>query len=194
MVLFGTLDTLDMPDVLRLLADTRKQGRLRVEGERGEGCLWLDAGMITSAAIGWTRPDLPIDDAVFEILRLQAGSFAFETDPEPQRGEGEGRDINDALDVADAALTEWQELVAIVPSLAHRVHLVPALSYTDVTIDAARWPIIVASADRPAVSDIADRLGLGELSVSRAIADMIELGLAEIHEPTQQPHTTARLA
>ena len=37
----GTLDTFALPDVLRLLAATKKTGRLRITGGRGTGSVWV---------------------------------------------------------------------------------------------------------------------------------------------------------
>ncbi|HUS62064.1 MAG TPA: DUF4388 domain-containing protein, partial [Acidimicrobiales bacterium] len=42
----GTLDTFALPDVLRLLAATRKTGRVHVTGPRGTGSVWVDAGAV----------------------------------------------------------------------------------------------------------------------------------------------------
>ena len=50
MALQGTLDTFSLPDVLRLLATTSKTGRLRIEGDRGQGSVWLDAGGVVAAS------------------------------------------------------------------------------------------------------------------------------------------------
>ena len=41
LALQGTLDTFSLPDVLRLLATTSKTGRLRIDGDRGLGSVWL---------------------------------------------------------------------------------------------------------------------------------------------------------
>ena len=46
MALQGTLDTFALPDVLRLLAATKKTGRLRITGGRGTGSVWATAGEI----------------------------------------------------------------------------------------------------------------------------------------------------
>ena len=49
MALQGTLDTFALPDVLRLLASTRKTGRLRITADRGSGSIWLDGGSVVAA-------------------------------------------------------------------------------------------------------------------------------------------------
>src|SRR5262245_32794776 len=48
MALQGTLDTFELPDVLRLLASTKKSGRLHLQSDRGTGDVWLDEGRVTS--------------------------------------------------------------------------------------------------------------------------------------------------
>src|SRR5919106_1274303 len=49
LALQGTLDTFSLPDVLRLLATTAKTGRLRIDGDRGQGSVWLRDGSIVDA-------------------------------------------------------------------------------------------------------------------------------------------------
>src|SRR5215813_4464413 len=82
----GTLDTFALPDVLRLLASTRKTGRLRVSGNRGTGSVWVDAGGVVAAeAAGLPEAPAPVD-VFFELLRYSDGSFTFEagtTSPNP---------------------------------------------------------------------------------------------------------------
>lgn len=46
MALQGTLDTFALADVLRLLANTHKSGRLELAGDRGHGRVWLGEGQL----------------------------------------------------------------------------------------------------------------------------------------------------
>ncbi len=78
MALQGTLDTFALPDVLRLLASTKKTGRLRVSGNRGTGSVWVDAGGVVAAeAAGLPETPAPVE-VLFELLRYAEGSFTFE--------------------------------------------------------------------------------------------------------------------
>ena len=135
MALQGTLDTFSLPDVLRLLATTSKTGRLRIEGDRGQGSVWLDQGNVVAAAADRAVEGTPTDEVVFELLRFDSGSFAFDADDRATGG-GRAEGVEDTLRRATSLLNEWSELEAVVPSLAHHVNLAGDLSADEVTIDA----------------------------------------------------------
>src|SRR3954453_23344168 len=79
----GTLDTFALPDVLRLLASTKKTGRLRVSGNRGTGSVWVDGGGVTGAEATGVGDAPTSSDVLFELLRSGDGSFTFEAGTMP---------------------------------------------------------------------------------------------------------------
>jgi hypothetical protein len=182
LALQGTLDTFSLPDVLRLLATTSKTGRLRIEGDRGQGSVWLDAGGVVDAVADRAVEGTPTDEVVFELLRFDSGSFAFDAD-DRSTSPNPPEDVEDVLRRATNLLGEWSELEAVVPSLAHQVTLAGDLSADEVTIDADRWRSVVAVAAGRTVGELARELGLTELGVSRAVRDLVELGVADVESP-----------
>ncbi|HET6954522.1 MAG TPA: DUF4388 domain-containing protein [Acidimicrobiales bacterium] len=191
MALQGTLDTFSLPDVLRLLATTSKTGRLRIEGDRGQGSVWLSEGGVIDADAERAVDGTPTDEVVFELLRFDSGSFAFEAEaaaPDPSPPEP----VEDVLRRATSLLNEWSELEAVVPSLQHHVTLAGDLSADEVTIDADRWRSVVAVAGGRTVGELATELGLTELGVSRAVRDLVELGVADVDGPERIPEPPRR--
>src|SRR3954463_8019197 len=73
----GTLDTFALPDVLRLLASTKKTGRLLVTGSRGTGSVWVDDGGVVGAEATGTLTDAEPVETLFELLRYPDGGFTF---------------------------------------------------------------------------------------------------------------------
>jgi Domain of unknown function (DUF4388) len=185
----GTLDTFALPDVLRLLASTKKTGRLRVSGSRGTGSVWIDAGQVVSTeATGVAKVDRPVD-VVFELLRYRDGSFTFESDkaaPYPDVPS----DVEPLLIEAEQLLGEWRDIEAVVPSLEHWVSLVAELPRPDVVVDAERWRAIVAVAGGVPVRTVGESLSMGEVAVSRQVKDLVELGLASVGAPAPAPART----
>ena len=116
MALQGTLDTFALPDVLRLLAATKKTGRLRItvaeaaaasgwRPERSSGIEATHAPHVTDAV-----------DALFELLRFEEGAFTFDAeaahdDPSPPT------DVEILIAQAEALLEEWRAIEAVVPSM-----------------------------------------------------------------------------
>jgi hypothetical protein len=182
LALQGSLDTFSLPDVLRLLATTTKTGRLRLEGDRGQGNVWLRDGSVVDAVADRAVEGAPTEEVIFELLRFERGSFAFESD-EGTPDAGHPEEVEGLLRRAGALLSEWTELEAVVPSLDHRVALASELPSDEVTIDSDRWRSVVAVATARSVGDLAGSLDLSELNVSRAVRDLVELGVANVEGP-----------
>ncbi|HEX6165557.1 MAG TPA: DUF4388 domain-containing protein [Acidimicrobiales bacterium] len=182
MALQGTLDTFSLPDVLRLLATTSKSGRLRIEGDRGRGSVWLADGGIVDADADRVIEGTPTDEVIFELLRFDSGQFAFDGDDTATAG-GDPEDVEAVLRRASSLLSEWTELENVVPSLEHEVCLASDLSADEVTIDADRWRSLVAVSSGRTVGELATSLGLTELGVSRAVRDLVDLGVADVEAP-----------
>ena len=179
----GTLDTFALPDVLRLLAATAKTGHLRLEGARGSGGVWFDAGRVAAAAAprkgGPARPVAPGAEPLFELLRASDGSFVFEAgavsplDVPPV-------DVACLLDEAEVLLDEWREVESVVPSLGCRVALRPSLDVPRVSVTAEQWRSLVAVAAGSTVEDVGADLALGELSASRTVKELLKAGLVDV--------------
>ncbi len=116
---------------------------------------------------------------LFELLRFKEGDFVFDDD-DTAADAGEPADVEATLGSAEAMLEEWKSIEAVVPSLAGWVSLRAELPGDDVTVDAAHWRQLVAIGGGTTVGGLGDRLGLGELPVSRAVKELVELGLVEL--------------
>jgi hypothetical protein len=175
----GTLDTFALPDVLRLLASTRKTGRLRITADRGSGSIWLDGGSVVAANASSAKTSEPLPLVVFELLRHHEGSFIFE--PEVTTADaGAPVEIDSILRDAERLLAEWLEIEAVVPSLEAFVTLSPTLPRAEMVVDAERWKVVVAAGGGGTVRQIGAALALGEIEVSRAVKDVVEAGLLRI--------------
>ncbi|MGZ4705172.1 MAG: DUF4388 domain-containing protein [Acidimicrobiales bacterium] len=181
MALQGTLETFALPDVLRLLASTKKTGQLRLTGGRGSGSIWLDGGsIIASEASGAPLAD-GAAEVVFELLRFKEGDFVFDADSLASDG-GAPVDVEATLGAAEAMLDEWKSIEAVVPSLSGWVSLSAELPDDEVTLGRDRWAEIVAIGGGTTVGGLGDVLQLGELPVSRTVKELIELGLVTLGE------------
>jgi hypothetical protein len=175
----GTLDTFALPDVLRLLAATKKTGRLRITGGRGTGSVWVSSGEVE--AIEATHAPHAVDstDALFELLRFEDGAFTFDAEA-THDDPGPATDVEILLAQAESLLGEWREIEAVVSSMDAWVTLRATLPMSEVVIDQDRWTTIVAVGAGATVRRIGDELCLGELPISRAIKELAEVGLIDI--------------
>lgn len=192
MSLQGSLDTFALPDVLVLLASTKKSGELQVGGSRSQGgqagelqgLLWFDDGRLVAHDVAGA-PDAPT--AVFELLRLSEGSFSFAGGNPPAAAEPV--EIEPVLVEAQAFLTEWNEIERVVPSLHAWLDLAPEAPGARVSMRAEQWRLVVAIGGGCDVGSLVERIGHGELAGCRAIKELAEAGLV-----TVGAHQAARTA
>ncbi|MEY2474710.1 MAG: resuscitation-promoting factor RpfA [Actinomycetota bacterium] len=177
MSLRGSLDTFALPDVLALLATTAKSGELHVTGSSGGGRLWVEAGQVTGAEAAGTTA---VVDVLVHLLRLDEGDFAFHADrAAPSPSTEAPVEVAVALEQADARLTEWREVEALLPSPTTVLTLAPTSSGT-VRLSKDQWAAVAAVGDGRTVTELVDQLGGDELVRWRLLASLVEAGLAEV--------------
>jgi hypothetical protein len=180
----GSLETIALPDVLNLLAGTSKSGELHVQGGRGEGRLWFDAGILSGFEVGRTHEPA---DAVFEMLRLQDGQFTFIPDAvAPESAEipcDDSRDIHPALETAQGRFAEWTEIVSVVPSLDHHLRLVTDGDDGQVVLERSQWGLAVAIGSGQSVRNVLLERDLSEFEGCKALKSLVDAALAEVSDP-----------
>ncbi len=184
MALQGTLDTFALPDVLRLLASTRKSGQLLVQGDQGTGSLYLDGGSVVDGETTLAPTDEG-HEVLFELLRLGDGSFLFdpsENAPDP----GPPAEVEDVIGQAESAHAEWEDLSTVVPSLDVGIVLADDLPDETATVDRDRWKLIVGIGSGTTVRALGDHLELRELPILRATRGLVDDGLAVIGDAGAQ--------
>lgn len=178
MALQGSIETFALPDVMRLLASTKKTGRLRLTGTRGSGSVWVADGQVVAVDAESRRADGTVD-VLFELLRLPDGEFVFDADVLPERL-SPPEEVEPVLAQAETRLAEWREIEAVVPSSRSWVTLNPTLGVDDVTIDADAWAMIVRVGHGTSVDALGDQFDLSELDVARKVRDLVDQGLVEV--------------
>lgn len=206
MALQGNIDSFSVVDVLRLLGSSSKSGRLVVDGDRGSGSLWLGDGSVlggTTTRTGASAVAAPPSEVLFDVLRFSEGAFVFDAGLEPtelaRSGAGPAVDVESMIAEAEEALVEWDDIVAIVPSLRTSISLTLDLAVESVVVDRRLWSGIVAVAagvatggDRTTVGAVAELSGLSELPAMRLVRDLVLGGLVDVGaEAPDAPRHTA---
>jgi hypothetical protein len=146
-------------------------------------------GEVSSIAVVTAPLAVEPVDALFELLRFEDGAFTFDADATP---EGDARhDVEHLLAGAEALLAEWREIEAVVPTLASWVTMRADLPGDEVSVDQARWTTLVAVGSGASVQAIGDTLGLAELPVSRAVRDLVDLGVVTVEARAAAPAPAA---
>jgi hypothetical protein len=181
----GSLQTVALPEVLDLLADTSKDGELHVRGSNSDGRLWFEAGKLSGFAVGRTKHPV---DALFDLLRVDNGEFVFDdgaSRPETARvaDGGDPVDIGPVVESAQARLVEWPEIVQVVPSLSHDVSLMETSPDPGVHLEADQWSLVVAIGEGRSVQAVLDRRELSEFDGCRSLKALVDAELVSVNEP-----------
>jgi hypothetical protein len=181
----GSFETIALSDVMALLAASAKSGELRVVSGHVEGRLWLQRGQIVASNVG--RSDDHVD-ALFELLRLTEGNFVFRDGVDPPEPADPSQapvalDVEPVLRQAQARLAEWKDIIQVVPSAEHRVHLVAELPTPEVTLSAEDWQLVMAVALAGSVQGVLEELHRGQFDGFRGIRRLVEAGLMVIEPP-----------
>lgn len=182
-MLQGSLDNFTLAEVLGLLSNTEKTGKLALTGDRGHGSLWFSDGMLVASEAANSATDAPMDLTLFELLRFQSGTFAFESEGQAPETTQEPASVDSVLSTAEARMVEWVDIEAIVPSVWHRLTPAMSLPASEVTITAAEWDMLIAVGETSTVGAVSDRLDLDEFDGSKRVMQMLERSLIEIAEP-----------
>lgn len=186
-MLKGSLQTVALPEVLNFLASTGKTGELHVSGGSGDGRLWFDEGRMAGFDVKGSEEAF---EAVFELLRIDEGEFSFYAGADRPDGvavaDGDG-EVGPVVEAAEKRLQEWSEIVAVVPSLAHRVSLRTEAPAEEVSLTGGQWEMIVAVGTGRSVGEVIVDRHLREFAGCQAVRELVEASLAEIGEPEVAP-------
>jgi hypothetical protein len=181
MALEGTFETFSVMDVVGWLQQLIRVGRLDSEGANGDIHLWIaDGGIVAEESDAYGNEITPAL-ALFDILRVGPARWQF-VSGEQATSVIEHAPVGVMSLVADleAMVTEWAEVLDVVPSGDATVRLV-----TDpdgpITVNDDRWALVLLLADGPAsAGELVDFIGLHDLAGRRLLADLVEAGIAAI--------------
>ncbi|QXC61865.1 DUF4388 domain-containing protein [Aquihabitans sp. G128] len=171
--------------MLRLLAGTAKTGRLVVDGDHGSGEVWLREGSLVGGTVSTSPHAADAADLVFELLRFDGGSFAFD-DGEQLVDGTEPAGVEAAIAGAEQLVADWAEVEPFVPSMWSTVTLAPEIG-ADVTVSPKQWKLLASLGTGATVGQLGDAMELTDLAASRRVKALVELGLVEVGEAQEAP-------
>jgi hypothetical protein len=179
----GSFETIALSDVMALLAASNKSGELRVVGGQVEGRLWLQDGHLVASKVGKAQG---LVDAIFELLRLTEGNFVFKDGAQAPEA-GEATPVDGVMREAEERLREWHDIVTVVPSVEHRVRLIPDLATPEITLSAEEWHLVMAVALAGTVQGVLEELKLGQFLGCRGLRRLVDAGVVLVEEPRVRP-------
>jgi hypothetical protein len=117
-------------------------------------------------------------DALFQLLRVEGGSFSF--DPGATGPDARPEPLESLLADAQTRLSDWRAIEAVVPSAATSVRLADELPSPKVSVTAAQWRVLRTVAAGATVGDVAAAMELDEFGACQAVKRLVDAGLVEV--------------
>jgi len=199
-IAYAVSDSRHMPLAGRLLRGgmvTDTQLRTVVAAQRGGAPalsrVLLEGGVLDDKAFDQLLRE-QIQDAVFELMRLEEGTFTFDIrDEEADETDTVRFTVPTGEVVAEGTrrLHEWPKIQEHVVSPAAIVTLAPQMPSETGTIsmDADQWQLLTLVDGRRTVRDLVDLTGLGEYATCQGIAGLVASGLIEVEDPASGTRT-----
>jgi len=182
----GDLQQVALFDLLQVFAANRRTGQLQVECGALRAEIWIAAGRIVDAGVG------PIhgEKALFRVLGLRRGQFAFHPDRRPPRARIDGpteRLLMEAVRHAD----ERAELERALPPLTAQVQLTMRPASLPNLPSAVVTQVVEALDEARAIEELLDRVPAHDLEVLRVVKALIDAELLQSYAPVRRVHLCA---
>jgi hypothetical protein len=185
MALQGSLETVGLPDVLTLLGRAAKTGQLSIDGAKQSGAIGFRDGQIIAISTGGALQRVDAVDALFELLRIETGTFSFDGAASPSE-DFDPVDVDATLAGAQSRLVEWRGIEAVVGSTEATVELV-GNAVGPVTLTPEQWEMVIAIRGASKVGTALGRRAVGEFDGSKTIKGLVDAGFARIEAPSEAP-------
>ncbi|MEN8152516.1 MAG: DUF4388 domain-containing protein [Acidobacteriota bacterium] len=178
MSLKGSLDSINLADIMQLVSNSRQSGRFVLEKDTGEkGYIYIKEGAISHSEVG----NFKGEDAVFTLISWGKGDFVFEE----QNFDVEvsiTKSITSLLMDSARRIDEWKLLRKKIGS----IDSVPSFSEIDkgerrkISLSTLEWLVISNIDGRRSISEISNESGINIFDTSRIIFGMITSGLLKL--------------
>jgi len=195
-VLQGTLETLALPELLGLLAQSRKTGTLWLDADNSSAAVHIVDGRCCAAESSEASDQLTdapallsrVIDICFAVERADDGTFRFGPEDPPWTCD-ETVDLEVAIDELGRLVEEWREIQAVIPSLDCRIRLADELGVAELPVDRERWQLIVSLDGRRSVRDLVRKTNRPVLDVCHALLGLVDAGAVNVGPPPAAPAT-----
>lgn len=193
-MLQGTLETLALPELLGLLAQSHKTGALWLDAANSSAVLYIVEGRCCATESSEAGEPLTdgaallarVIDVCFAVERADDGKFRFGPE-EPPWACDDTVDLEVAIDELGRLVEEWRDIQAVIPSLDCRIRLADELGVEELTLDRERWQLVVSIDGRRSVRDLVRKTNRPVLDVCHAILALVDSGAVNVGPPPAAP-------
>ena len=178
MSLKGSLDSINLADIMQLVANSRQSGRFILTREVGNpGYIILKRGDIIHAEVDKFRGE----DAFFTLISWGKGDFVFEEGP-IEAETTITRSVTSLLMEAARRIDEWKLLRKKIGS----IDAIPQFNEIDrqerrkISLSTLEWLVISKIDGKQSINEISENAGINIYDTARIIFGMIASGLLRL--------------
>lgn len=182
MSLQGSLQHIQLHDVIQLVSVSGKSGVFHLKKENQKGKIYLKNGAIVHAEIG----NIKGEEAVYTLAVWSEGEFYFEPDITPQEETIKKSNTNLLMEAA-RRMDEWRILIKKIPSTVHIPEFKPQplTSKTHIHLNTGEWLILSKINGQKNIEEISKELNLSTFDVCKILYGLITNNLINLKEPTK---------
>lgn len=180
-MLKGSLESYNLADIMQLVANARKSGRLSIsKGAGNPGLIYFKTGEIIHAEIDKFKGE----DAFFTLIAWGSGEFALEEGDFPSENTI-SRSVTSLLMEAARRIDEWKLLRKKIGS----IDAVPEFNEIDrqerrkISLSTLEWLVISKIDGKQSIAQVSENAGINIYDTARIIFGMIASGLLRLHQP-----------
>lgn len=172
----GALAQLPLADLLQIMAMNRRTGRLALQLGQQRGEIQIAQGRPVNARLD----DLEGEKALFRLIGVREGTFAFHPGPAPARVKFD-RSMEDALLEGMRQADERERLLGVLPGLQEHLALVPDAGVPIDPHPVTKEVLRVLSQPRR-LGEVLDLADAPDLDLLGALVTLIEKGVVQRYE------------
>jgi hypothetical protein len=180
-MLKGSLESINLADIMQLVANSRQSGRfVLTKGTGNDGIIILKKGEIIHAEVDKFKGE----DAFFTLISWGKGEFVFE-EGEFQSETSINRSITSLLMEAARRIDEWKLLRKKIGS----IDTIPEFNEIDrqerrkISLSTLEWLVISKIDGKQSIQQISESAGINIYDTARIIFGMIASGLLKLQNP-----------
>lgn len=189
MTLQGSLEHIQLPDVVQLVSTAGKTGMFSITRANLEGQIYLREGQIIHAVVG----DLEGEDAIYELAIWNQGQFIFHPDVTTERETIQKSNTNLFMEAA-RRIDEWRVLSRKIPSIDMIPSMVPNLPQgrSHIQLNTGEWLVIAQIDGIRSIRDIAKACHLSAFDTAKILYGLITHNLVSLRAMEPKPETTTK--
>lgn len=171
-VLKGNLSQLPLLDILKLLSNSGKSGRLELEQGNKTGEVYLQGGSLVHAVTGSQVGER----AVYSLMGWREGDLWFYPDADTPE-ETISLTTEQMLLEAGRRAEQWEDIKKVVPSTEIVFSLSPSGSTSTVSLKPQEWQVLAQVDGMRSVLEIAELLDMDEFEAAKMTYSLVTAGL-----------------